>query len=108
MRLATCFHAGDGNLRPLVLYDNNVEGEAEKAEALAGDIVFTCLEHGGSLTGEHGIGEAKQKDLAKMLPTEDPDTMQLPRCALDPHQICNPRKIFPTPRLCRERPGQFR
>ena len=101
-------HAGDGNLHPLVLFDNDVEGEAEKAEALAGDIVFTCLEHGGSLTGEHGIGEDKKKYMPKMFTTEDLDTMQLLRCAFDPHQICNPGKIFPTPRLCGERPGPFR
>jgi glycolate oxidase len=96
MRVANVFHAGDGNLHPLVLYDNNVPGEAEKAEKLAGDIVFTCLEHGGSLTGEHGIGE------------DNLNVMQLLRCAFDPHQICNPGKIFPTPRLCGERPGPFR
>jgi FAD/FMN-containing dehydrogenase len=77
MRVANVFHAGDGNLHPLVLYDNDVPGEAEKAEALAGDIVFTCLEHGGSLTGEHGIGEDKKKYMPKMFTTEDLDTMQL-------------------------------
>src|ERR671916_602851 len=108
MRVANVFHAGDGNLHPLVLYDNDVEGEAEKAEALAGDIVFTCLEHGGFPTGEHGIGEDKKKYMPKMFTTEDLDTMQLLRCAFDPHQICNPGKIFPTPRLCGERPGPFR
>jgi glycolate oxidase len=108
MRVANVFHAGDGNLHPLVLYDHNVPGEAEKAESLAGDIVFTCLEHGGSLTGEHGIGEDKKKYMPKMFTTDDLDTMQLLRCAFDPHQICNPGKIFPTPRLCGERPGPFR
>src|ERR671914_2879956 len=108
LRVANVFHAGDGNLHPLVLYDNNVPGEAEKAEKLAGDIVFTCLEHGGSLTGEHGIGEDKKKYMPKMFTTEDLDTMQLLRCAFDPHQICNPGKVFPTPRLCGERPGPFR
>ncbi|HSK99268.1 MAG TPA: FAD-linked oxidase C-terminal domain-containing protein [Rubrobacteraceae bacterium] len=108
MRVANVFHAGDGNLHPLVLYDSNVPGEAEKAESLAGDIVFTCLEHGGSLTGEHGIGEDKKKYMPKMFTTDDLDTMQLLRCAFDPHQICNPGKIFPTPRLCGERPGPFR
>ncbi len=104
MRVANVFHAGDGNLHPLVLYDNDNPGEAEKAEKLAGDIVFTCLEHGGSLTGEHGIGEDKKKYMPKMFTTEDMDVMQLLRCAFDPHQICNPGKIFPTPRLCGERP----
>ena len=108
MRVANVFHAGDGNLHPLVLYDNNVQGEAEKAERLAGEIVFTCLEHGGSLTGEHGIGEDKKKYMPKMFTTDDLNVMQLLRCAFDPHQICNPGKIFPTPRLCGERPGPFR
>ncbi len=108
MRVANVFHAGDGNLHPLVLYDGEVEGEAEKAEKLAGDIVFACLEHGGSLTGEHGIGEDKKKYMPKMFTEEDLDTMQLLRCAFDPHYLCNPGKMFPTPRLCGERPGPFR
>ncbi|MDQ3590752.1 MAG: FAD-binding protein [Actinomycetota bacterium] len=108
MRVANVFHAGDGNLHPLVLYDNNVPGEAEKAEEVAGEIVLTCLEHGGSLTGEHGIGMDKKKYMPKMFTTEDLDTFQLLRCAFDPHQICNPGKVLPTPRLCGERPGPFR
>src|SRR5918993_4751237 len=108
LRVANVFHAGDGNLHPLVLYDNDVPGEAEKAEELAGDIVFVCLEHGGSLTGEDGIGQDKKKYIPKMFTTDDMNVMQLLRCAFDPHQICNPGKIFPTPRLCGERPGPFR
>ena len=108
LRVANVFHAGDGNLHPPVLYNNSVPEEAEKAEKLAGDIVFACLEHGGSLTGEHGIGEDKKKYMPKMFTTDDMNVMQLLRCAFDPHQICNPGKIFPTPRLCGERPGPFR
>ncbi|HZY64376.1 MAG TPA: FAD-linked oxidase C-terminal domain-containing protein [Rubrobacteraceae bacterium] len=108
LRVANVFHAGDGNLHPLVLYDNSAEGEAEKAHGLAGDIVMACLEAGGSLTGEHGIGEDKKKYMPKMFTDEDMDTMQLLRCAFDPHQIANPGKIFPTPRLCGERPGPFK
>ena len=108
LRVANVFHAGDGNLHPLVLYDNNVEGEAERAEKLAGEIVFACLEHGGSLTGEHGIGQDKKKYMPRMFTTDDMNVMQLLRCAFDPHQICNPGKIFPTPRLCGERPGPFK
>jgi glycolate oxidase len=106
LRVANVFHAGDGNLHPLVLYDNDA-GEAEKAEELAGEIVFACLEHGGSLTGEHGIGRDKMKYMPKMFTSDDMDVMQLLRCAFDPHRICNPGKIFPTPRLCGERPGPF-
>ena len=107
MRVANVFHAGDGNLHPLVLYDNTIEGESERAEDLAGEIVFACLRHGGSLTGEHGIGQDKKKYMPKMFTTEDMDTMQLLRCAFDPHGLCNPGKVFPTPRLCGERPGPF-
>jgi glycolate oxidase len=107
LRVANVFHAGDGNLHPLVLYNNDTEGEAEKAEKLAGEIVFTCLEHGGSLTGEHGIGEDKKKYMPKMFTDDDMNVMQLLRCAFDPHQLANPGKIFPTPRLCGERPGPF-
>ncbi len=107
LRVANVFHAGDGNLHPLVLYDNDAPGEADKAEDLAADIVFACLEHGGSLTGEHGIGRDKMKYMPKMFTADDMDVMQLLRCAFDPHRICNPGKIFPTPRLCGERPGPF-
>jgi glycolate oxidase len=108
MRVANVFHAGDGNLHPLVLFDNDVPGEAEKAEDVAGQIVLTCLEHGGSLTGEHGIGKDKMKYMPKMFTADDLNVMQLLRCAFDPHHLCNPGKIFPTPRLCGERPGPFR
>jgi glycolate oxidase len=108
MRVANVFHAGDGNLHPLVLYDNDKPGEAEKAEEVAGEIVLTCLEHGGSLTGEHGIGVDKMKYMPKMFSEEDLNTFQLLRCAFDPHQISNPGKVLPTPRLCGERPGPFR
>jgi glycolate oxidase len=108
MRVANVFHAGDGNLHPLVLYNNENPGEAEKAEELAGEIVFACLDHGGSLTGEHGIGVDKKKYMPKMFTDEDMETMQLLRCAFDPHGLCNPGKVFPTPRLCGERPGPFR
>lgn len=108
LRVANVFHAGDGNLHPLILYDNSNEGEADKAHDLAGDIVMACLDAGGSLTGEHGIGEDKKKHMPKMFTDDDMDTMQLLRCAFDPHQIANPGKIFPTPRLCGERPGPFK
>ncbi len=108
LRVANVFHAGDGNLHPLVLYDNNNEGEAERAEELAGEIIRACLEHGGSLTGEHGIGEDKKKYMPDMFTADDLNVMQLLRCAFDPHHLCNPGKVFPTPRLCAERPGPFR
>ena len=107
MRVANVFHAGDGNLHPLVLYDNDKEGEADKAHDLAGEIVLACLEAGGSLTGEHGVGHDKKHYMPKMFTEDDLNTMQLLRCAFDPHYLCNPGKIFPTPRLCGERPGPY-
>jgi glycolate oxidase len=108
LRVANVFHAGDGNLHPLVLFDADIEGQAERAEELAGDILKTCLAHGGSITGEHGVGYDKKKYMPGMFTTDDLDTMQLLRCAFDPHHLSNPGKVFPTPRLCGERPGPHR
>jgi glycolate oxidase len=108
IRVANVFHAGDGNLHPLVLYDQKVPGEADRAEALAGRILDVCLEHGGSITGEHGVGADKKAYMTRMFTADDLGAMQLLRCAFDPHGLCNPDKIFPTPRLCGERPGPRR
>jgi glycolate oxidase len=108
VRVANVFHAGDGNLHPLVLYDAAIEGEAERAEEVAGQILQICLDHGGSITGEHGVGHDKKKHMAKMFTAEDLDTMQRLRCAFDPSHLCNPGKVFPTPRLCGEVPGPYR
>jgi glycolate oxidase len=108
MRVANVFHAGDGNLHPLVLYDAAVDGQAERAEELAADILLACVEQGGSLTGEHGIGVDKKKYMPKVFTDDDLDTMHRFRCAFDPDQLCNPGKVFPTPRLCGERPGPAR
>jgi glycolate oxidase len=108
LRVANVFHAGDGNLHPLVLYDAEVEGEAERAEQLAGDILMACLDHGGSITGEHGVGEDKKHKMPKMFTAADLDSMQRLRCAFDPANRCNPGKVFPTPRLCGEVPGPYR
>jgi glycolate oxidase len=105
VRVANVFHAGDGNLHPLVLFDES-KGETEKAEEVSNRIIDLCLEHGGSITGEHGVGHDKKLHMGKMFHEVDLDTMQLVRCAFDPNGICNPGKIFPTPRLCGERPGR--
>jgi glycolate oxidase len=105
LRVANVFHAGDGNLHPLVLFDDAVEGQAHDAEELAGSILELCISSGGSITGEHGVGQEKRSKMAKQFTAEDLDTMQLVRCAFDPGGIANPGKIFPTPRLCGERPG---
>ena len=108
IRVANVFHAGDGNLHPLVLYDDKVPGQAEAAEKVSGAILDACLEHGGSITGEHGVGVDKSRYMPKMFGADDLDTMQLLRCAFDPASLCNPGKIFPTPRLCGEVPGHRR
>jgi glycolate oxidase len=108
IRVANVFHAGDGNLHPLVLYNDAVPGEAERAEEVSGAILDACIEYGGSITGEHGVGLDKARYMPKMFTAEDLDTMQLLRCAFDPASLCNPGKVFPTPRLCGEVPGHRR
>ncbi len=108
LRIGNVFHAGDGNLHPLICYDGAVEGQAELAERVATEILTYCLEAGGSITGEHGVGADKAKQMPKMFTEDDLDSMQLVRCAFDPGGLCNPGKIFPTPRLCGEVPGPYR
>ena len=108
VRVANVFHAGDGNLHPLVLFDDSVEGEAERAEEVSGAILDLCIQNGGSITGEHGVGADKAKYMPRMFTDDDLDTMQLLRCAFDPASISNPGKVFPTPRLCGEVPGKHR
>src|SRR5919198_785632 len=108
LRVANVFHAGDGNLHPLVLYDADVEGQERRAEELSAEILRVCLEHGGSITGEHGVGFDKREFMAEQFSADDLDTMQLVRCAFDPDNRCNPGKVFPTPRLCGEAPGPRR
>ena len=107
VRVANVFHAGDGNLHPLVLYDRRVAGQEEAAEALSAQILELCIAAGGSITGEHGVGEDKKEAMAKMFAEPDLATMQRVRCAFDPLQLSNPTKIFPTPRLCGEKPGEY-
>ncbi|MEU4427737.1 FAD-linked oxidase C-terminal domain-containing protein [Actinoplanes sp. NPDC024001] len=106
VRVANVFHAGDGNLHPLVLFDAGVPGETERAETVSGAILDLCIEHGGSITGEHGVGVDKARYMPRMFSDTDLDTMQLVRCAFDPDGLANPGKVFPTPRLCGERPGR--
>ncbi len=108
MRVANVFHAGDGNLHPLVCYDGRVEGEAERAEELSGRILDACLEAGGSITGEHGVGVDKKKHMTKMFDEPDLAAFQRLRCSFDPAGLANPGKVMPTPRLCGEVPGPYR
>ena len=108
LRVANVFHAGDGNLHPLVLYDAADRAEAARAEALSKDIVALCVEAGGSITGEHGVGVDKACDMPRMFSEEDLAVMARVRAAFDPEGLCNPGKVLPTPRLCGDRPGPYR
>jgi glycolate oxidase len=108
MKVANVFHAGDGNLHPLVCYDGSAPGEAERAEELSGKILDACLDAGGSITGEHGVGVDKRKHMPKMFGETDLDAFQKLRCAFDPAGLANPGKVMPTPRLCGEVPGPYR
>jgi glycolate oxidase len=107
LRVANVFHAGDGNLHPLVLFDRAIEGQAHAAEELAFRIVELCVKAGGSITGEHGVGEEKKKYMSVMFAEPDLETMQRVRCAFDPLQLSNPTKVFPRPRLCGEKTGEY-
>jgi glycolate oxidase len=100
--VANVFHAGDGNLHPLVLYDNSVPGALEQVEALGGAILKLCVQVGGSISGEHGIGADKRCYMPEMFSEADLETMQWVRQVFDPQQIANPDKILPTPRTCGE------
>jgi glycolate oxidase len=95
MRIANVFHAGDGNLHPLILYNGREPGALERAEALAGDILNMCIAYGGSITGEHGIGMEKKAYLPRMFGKADVDAMHRIRRAIDPLEISNPGKMFP-------------
>jgi glycolate oxidase len=107
LRVANVFHAGDGNLHPLVLFDRRIAGQEEAADVLSNRIVELCIDAGGSITGEHGVGEDKKKIMSKMFSEPDLATMQRVRCAFDPEQLSNPTKVFPRPRLCGEKPGEY-
>jgi glycolate oxidase len=108
LRVANVFHAGDGNLHPLVCYDANREGEAERAELLSGLIIKACVDAGGSITGEHGVGVDKKAYMPSMFGEADLAAFQRLRCAFDPRGLANPGKVMPTPRLCGEVPGPYR
>jgi glycolate oxidase len=95
MRVANVFHAGDGNLHPLILYNGREAGAYERAEALAGEILDMCVAFGGSITGEHGVGMEKRAYLPLMFGPDDVETMQSIRKAIDPRGISNPGKMFP-------------
>ena len=102
LRVANVFHAGDGNLHPLILYDANKPGELEKAEEFGAEILKLCVEVGGVLTGEHGVGVEKRDLMGEMFTEIDLNQQQRVKCAFDPTQQLNPGKVFPTLHRCAE------
>ena len=100
--IANVFHAGDGNLHPLILYDNSVPGALEEVEELGGEILKLCVKVGGSISGEHGIGSDKKCFMPDMFTETDLETMQWVRHVFNAKGLANPGKIFPTPRTCGE------
>jgi glycolate oxidase len=108
LRIGNVFHAGDGNLHPLICYDDRIPGQADRAAEVAAEILSYCIEAGGSLTGEHGIGADKSQYMPTMFTADDLALMQRVRAVFDPRGLCNPGKVFPTPRLCGEVPGPYR
>ncbi|NRG19880.1 FAD-binding protein [Rhizobiales bacterium] len=102
LRVANVFHAGDGNLHPLILYDANKPGELEAAEAFGADILKLCVEVGGVLTGEHGVGIEKRDLMGEMFSEDDLKQQQRVKCAFDEKHLLNPGKVFPTLHRCAE------
>ena len=102
LRVANVFHAGDGNLHPLILYDANTPGELDKAEEFGAEILKLCVEVGGVLTGEHGVGVEKRDLMGEMFTETDLKQQQRVKCAFDPTQQLNPGKVFPTLHRCAE------
>ncbi|MBE9098726.1 glycolate oxidase subunit GlcD [filamentous cyanobacterium LEGE 07170] len=101
-RIANVFHAGDGNLHPLILYNNAVPGELEKVEEVGGEILKLCVKKGGTISGEHGIGADKRCYMPELFNETDLETMLWVRDVFDPKRVANPDKIFPTPKTCGE------
>ena len=102
LRVANVFHAGDGNLHPLILYDANVPGELDKTEAFGSEILKLCVEVGGVLTGEHGVGVEKRDLMPVMFSEIDLNQQQRVKCAFDSKGLLNPGKVFPTLHRCAE------
>jgi glycolate oxidase len=99
---ANCFHAGDGNLHPMILFDTAKPGDTEKAEAFGADILKLCVDLGGVLTGEHGVGVEKRDLMGHQFTEVDLAQQQRFKCAFDPEGLLNPGKMFPTPCRCAE------
>ena len=102
LRVANVFHAGDGNLHPLILYDANQPGEIERAEEFGADILKLCVEVGGVLTGEHGVGVEKRDLMGVMFDDIDLAHQERLKCAFDPDGLLTPGKVFPQLHRCAE------
>src|SRR5579883_596637 len=102
LRVGNVFHAGDGNLHPLILFDSQVPGEVERVRRAGHEILQVCAEAGGSITGEHGVGIEKQEEMALIFSPLDLRIMQQVREAWNPRQLLNPGKLFPLPGRCAE------
>ena len=102
LKVANVFHAGDGNLHPLIMFDGNKPGELERAEEFGADILRSCVELGGVLTGEHGVGVEKRDLMGEMFTKVDLDQQQRVKCAFDPDGLLNPGKVFPQLHRCAE------
>jgi glycolate oxidase len=102
LQVANVFHAGDGNLHPLILYDVSVEGQLEKAEAFGADILNICLDYGGTITGEHGVGLEKINEMCRQFNTTELSTFHAVKSAFDPEALLNPGKAIPTLNRCAE------
>nr|WP_156953366.1 FAD-linked oxidase C-terminal domain-containing protein [Afifella pfennigii] len=102
LKVANVFHAGDGNLHPLILYDANKADELERAEAFGAEILKLCVKVGGVLTGEHGVGVEKRDLMGEMFNEDDLKQQERVKCAFDPRQLLNPGKVFPELHLCAE------
>ncbi len=102
LRVANVFHAGDGNLHPLILFDANIDGDLERAEAFGADILRHCVALGGVLTGEHGVGIEKRDLMGEMFNETDLKQQQRLKCAFDPQHLLNPGKVFPQLHRCAE------
>ncbi|MCE2483849.1 MAG: FAD-binding oxidoreductase, partial [Alphaproteobacteria bacterium] len=100
--VANVFHAGDGNLHPLIMYDASIPGALQRTEEMGAEILRLCVEVGGVLTGEHGVGVEKRDLMGTMFSEDDLKQQQRIKCAFDPAQLLNPGKVFPTLHRCAE------
>jgi FAD/FMN-containing dehydrogenase len=100
--LSNVFHAGDGNLHPNISFDRRDADELERVLAAGGEILKTCVEVGGVLSGEHGIGAEKREYMGLLFSESDLDAMRRLRSVFDPDGVCNPEKVLPSPRSCVE------